>query len=92
MKLRPFSGSCTTSRFSMTSLISAVVVWSSGAVAPTVTCSATPSTPSVNSRFSGSAEFEREGLLLRREARKSRCELPPPDSERRKEEAALSRR
>ena len=25
MKLRPFSGSCTTSRFSMTSLISAVV-------------------------------------------------------------------
>ena len=32
MKLRPFSGSWTTSRFSMTSLISAVVVCSSGAV------------------------------------------------------------
>ena len=52
MKLRPFNGSCTTSRFSMTSLISAVVVWRSGAAAATVTCSETPSTPSVNSRSS----------------------------------------
>ncbi len=52
MKLRPFSGIWTTSRFPMTSLISALPVCRSGAVASTVTCWERPSRPSENSRVS----------------------------------------
>ena len=73
----------------MTSLISALVVCSSGAVASTETASLTACTPRVKSRARVRPTFEDECLLLSREAAQRCRDLPSSDSERWQEEATF---
>ena len=76
-KLRPFSGSCTTSRFSMTSLISAVVVCSSGAVGCDDDLLGEPLDAERELEAQRAADLEHDAVLrLRREAGQRRGDLP----------------